>query len=79
MEKFIFKFIVSLLIFAITSVLTTWAYKIWTPSERADKIAKVVIRIFVFIVIVITAICAIYIILSDLGYVDPITPLFPKK
>lgn len=72
MENLLFKILTTLLILVVTSALTSIAYKMWKPSERANRIAAKIIRIFL------TAIGAIYIILADLGYVEPITPS-PKQ
>jgi len=74
MENILYKFIVLLLTTAVTSAITSLVYKVYKPSEKANKIAERVIKFSMVIIVVVFAICAIYIILADMGYVKPITP-----
>jgi len=45
MEDFLYKLVATLLIIAVTSALTSLAYKVYKPSERANRIAGRVIKV----------------------------------
>lgn len=74
-----FKFIATLLGIAVTSALTTLAYKVYKPSERANRIAERILKFLGVLIVIAVIFALVYSILVDLGYREPIRPLFPKQ